>query len=255
MPDGAAAQAALQGKMAEFSPKVVIRTYAPGRTWMVATALIVIAVLGAYLLFEYGRARAGFDQLAALRARAELRQELEKRDEIIQQLRGDSAALETMRTSQVKERAELSRTIGELQAEVAKQAQQLSFYQGIVVQSANAAEVKLQQFRIGPGATERQFVVRLTLVQTGRPDRIVAGTVSVVAEGTRGGAPATLDLGALTGGGAGQLPFSFRYFENLNPEIVIPADFRPERITVEVRSSRREVAPVTQTFIWALDAA
>jgi hypothetical protein len=244
-----------QVAVAEFSPKVVIRTHAPARAWILSISLVVAVVVGGYLLFEYGRARAGFDQLAALRARAELRREIEKRDQTIQSLRGDSAALETMRTSQVQERAELSRTIGELQAEVAKQAQQLAFYQGIVAQSANAAEVKLQQFRIGPGASERQFVIRLTLVQTGRPDRTVAGTVTVVAEGVRAGAPATLSLGDLTGGATGQLPYSFRYFENLNPEIVIPADFRPERITVEVRSSRREVAPVTQTFIWALDAA
>ncbi|MEZ5459147.1 MAG: DUF6776 family protein [Steroidobacteraceae bacterium] len=168
---------------------------------------------------------------------------------------GESAELATLRSAQAQERAELSRTIGELQAEVAKQSQQLAFYQGIVVQGANSAEVKIQQLRVGPGSAERSFVVRLTLVQAGRPDRTVSGKALVSVEGERGGAPATLPLAEVTPAGTAELPFSFRYFENLDPEIVIPDDFRPERIIVEIRSSRREVAPIVQTYVWQIESA
>lgn len=236
--------------MAETPPKVVIRTYAPQRAWIVGVALAAMFVIGGYLLFEYGRSRAGFDQLGALRARAELRREIRARDATIRALQRESAELATLRRSQAEERAELARTIGELQAEVARQSQQLAFYRGIVVQGANAAEARVQQLRVVPGSVPGRFVVRLRLVQSGRPDRNIAGNVLLTVEGRRAAAPAVLDMAALFGAPDHELPFSFRYFENLDREIVIPDGFRPERIIVELRSSRREVAPVSQTFIW-----
>lgn len=241
--------------MAEAPPKVVIRTYAPQRAWIVGSALTAIIVIGGYLLFEYGRSRAGFDQISALRERAELRHEIRARDKTIGELRRESAELATLRMSQAKERAELSRTIGELQAEVGKLSQQLAFYQGIVVQGATAAEAKVQQLRVVPGSAPGRFVVRFTLVQSGRPDRNISGKVLLTVEGRRATAPAVLDMAALFGEPDFELPFSFRYFENLDPEIVIPDGFRPERIIVEMHSSRREVAPVSQTFLWDTDAS
>jgi hypothetical protein len=240
--------------VAETPPKVVIRTYAPQRAWIVGAALTAIAVVGGYLLFEYGRSRAGFDQLGALRERAELRREIRVRDQTIRELRRESAELATLRSSQARERAEVARTIGELQAEVAKQSQQLAFYQGIVVQGANAAEAKVQQLRVATGSAPGRFVVRFTLVQSGRPDRNISGRVLLTVEGEQSAAPAVLDMAALFGDRAFELPFSFRYFENLDPEIVIPDGFRPERVIVELRSSRREVVPVSQTFVWDTDA-
>ncbi len=236
--------------MAETPPKVVIRTYAPQRAWIVGAGLAAVAVAGGYLLFEYGRSRAGFDQLAAIRERAELRREIRARDAAIRELRREAAELATLRRSQAQERAEVARTIGELQAEVARQSQQLAFYQGIVVQRANAAEAKVQQLRVVPGSAPGRFVVRFTLVQSGRPERNISGRVLLTVEGRRSAAPAVLDMASLFGKPGFELPFSFRYFENLDPEIVIPDGFRPERIIVELVSSRREVAPVSQTFVW-----
>ena len=241
--------------MAEVPPKIVIRTYAPARAWIVGGSLTLIVLLGGYLLFEYGRATAGFDRLAALREEGRLEDEIEARDQVIGELRRAAAALETDRASQAQERAEVARTIGELQAQVGRQVQELAFYKGIVVKEANAAEVKVQELRIGRGAQAGRYIVRMTLVQSGRPDSVVSGTVILSVEGNRAGAAAKLELPALQPAAQRELPFSFRYFESLNPEIVIPADFRPERLNVEIRSSRRGIAPVTQTLIWTVDAA
>ena len=76
--------------MADAPPKIVIRTHAPARGWIVGVSLVLGAVLGGYALFEYGRARAGFDQLGALRARAALQDEIRARDDVIRDLRRES---------------------------------------------------------------------------------------------------------------------------------------------------------------------
>jgi hypothetical protein len=244
--------------MAELPQKVVIRTYAPARRGLVLGLLGVIVLLGGYLLFEYGRSRAGFDNLAALRARAELRRQIEQRDATIRDLRRIAADFQTFTASQAQERSEVSRTIGELQAQVARQKQEMEFYKGIVVKDANKAEVAIQQLRVTPAASGAdRYVVRLTLVQPSRPDSIVNGVVLLSLEGRQPGEPEgksiRLDLAALTGGQVRELPYSFRYFENMDPEIVIPAGFQPDRLTVEIRSARRGVEPVLQTVLWSVE--
>jgi type II secretory pathway pseudopilin PulG len=231
-------------------PQVVIRTYAPARRWLILAVLGVVAVLGGYLLFEFGRSRAGFDNLAAIRQRAELREQLEQRDAAIRDLRRMAADFQTFRAAQDQERSEVSRTIGELQAQVARQSQELSFYKGIVVKDVNKADVAIQQLRVtaSPAGADR-YILRLMLVQPARPDGTVTGTVAVTVEGQQGGAAAKLDTAALTAGKNREIGYSFRYFENMEPEIV----FRPERLTVEVRSSRRGVEPVVQTILWSVE--
>jgi len=244
--------------MAELPQKVVIRTYAPARRGLVVGVLGVVALLAGYLLFEFGRSRAGYDNLAAQRARAELREEIKERDATIRDLRRMAAEFQTVTASQGQERSEVSRTIGELQAQVARQSQELAFYKGIVVKEANKAEVAIQQLRVTPAANgPDRYVVRLTLVQPARPDSIVTGRVLLTLEGQQPGQPegrtTRLDLAALTGGQTREIPYSFRYFENMDPEIVIPAGFRPDRLTVEIRSSRRGVEPVVQTILWSVE--
>lgn len=218
-------------------------------TWLVGASAALGALLVLWLFFELGR-RQGVEGAAIGPLEAGIRE----RDATIVELRRRAAELDTVKAGLERERLEVSRTIGELQAQVARQAQDLAFYRGIVVQGANAPEVAIREARVSRSARGDSYVLRLTLVQPARPDRVVTGSVSVTLEGQRAGRSGRLDLAALTGGRLRQLDYSFRYFENLAPELRVPAGFVPERLVVEVRSSRREVAPVTRTVLWDIEA-
>ena len=47
---------------------------------------------------------------------------------------------------------------------------------------------------------------------------------------------------------AGDVPFSFRYFQSIERELTLPDGFEPSAINVEVKSSRQ--TPVRQSFPW-----
>ncbi len=233
--------------------RVIVRTGPASRRWLFA-GLAAVGVLGvAYSVFESGRYAAGFSRLEAFRREQALRAQIHERDAAMQDLQRAAADLETLRTAQAIERSELSRTIGDLQAQVARQSQELTFYKGIVVQGTSGPEVKVQEFGVSRGAIERRYVIRITLVQPGRPDNVVSGSLSLVLEGAKGKDQVKLELPALTEGRMRDLPFSFRYFEHLTPEITVPAGIVPERLMLEVRSSRRGIAPISQTFLWSLE--
>lgn len=240
--------------MSELPGRLVVRTYAPARRWLSVAAIALLGLFGLYLTYEFGRWTAGFDRRAVAderRAHAAAIRALEKQNRA---LRVQLAELETVRVSQTRERTEVARTIGELQAQVARQEQELAFFRGIVSQGSQAPDVRVRQLRILEGDGPRAFRLRLTLVQAVRPDSAVSGTLDVRIEGERGDSAAALAMPAFTADRRRELPFSFRYFHDLELQVTLPADFTAQRVTVEVQSNRRNVPVTASSFPWIVAA-
>ena len=239
--------------MPGLPPKLVVTTYAPTRRWITIVVLVLIVAAGVYGMFEFGRYRAGYDVVAGLKQRTELRNEIATQETTISELRAKVAQLESSTVGQTREREEVQRTIGDLQAQVARANQELAFFRGIVTQNANSAEVKIQQARMVATATANKFRVRVTLVQPMKPDTVVSGVVVLSVDGEVDGKPGRADFATLTGGKRREIAFTFRYLENIDEEITMPPGMKPEQLLVEVRSNRRGSAPVQQSYVWSVD--
>lgn len=207
-------------------------------------------LLGLYLLFEVGRYRAGYDARAAAAEHSRMEERIDALEKANRDLRVQLAALDTARIGQVREREEMGRSIGELQAQTARQAQQLAFYQGIVGKDSGAIDVHIQQLQIERATAPQHFHIKLTLARNGKPNSADSGVLILRAEGRQNGQDASLALDSLGNRGPNELPYSFRYFQNFDREITIPAGFEPEHVAVEVRSNRRGTAPLKQVFLW-----
>ena len=241
--------------MARPSQPLVLRGPAwLGSPWGVAlgVSLVLATLAGVYAI---GRAQATFDGRAAIADEAGLRAALTAREAEVAKLRREVAELDTLKVALERERQEVSRTIGELQAEVARQSQQLEFLRGVVGRAGPAAEVTIRQVRVIASAAPGRYRLRIALAQPGRPDRTVAGSVRVGVEGQRGGRTVRLDLREVTAQRVAQLPYRFQYFENIEVELVLPNGFSPERVVVDVRPAGRNVPPAAQTVLWSIDPA
>jgi hypothetical protein len=239
--------------MPGLPPKLVVTTYAPTRRMITIVLLVLLVAGGVYGMFEFGRYSAGFDSLTSLKQKAALRAEIAAHETTISDLRAKVALLESSTVGQTREREEVQRTIGELQAQVARANQELAFFRGIVTQNANSAEVKIQQARMVATATANKFRVRVTLVQPMKPDSVVSGTVILSVDGEVDGKPGRADFATLSGGKRREIPFTFRYLENIEEEITVPPGMKPEQLLVEVRSNRRGTTPVQQSYVWSVD--
>jgi uncharacterized protein DUF6776 len=216
----------------------------------------VLTLFAMYIVYELGRFNGGYDRLEAAQQRSELEVEIERLGKTNRELRTQLAELDTIRIGRAREQAEVTRTIGDLQAQVAHQTQELAFYRGIVAQTATAVGVKVQQVHITQGNKAQKFVVHIALVRSVRPDSVAVGSVGLSIDGsTSDGKTTTLDLMALTPGKQKELPFNFRYFENLDQDVALPAGFQPEKLAIEVRSNKKDVAPASQSFTWSVDAS
>jgi hypothetical protein len=234
--------------------KLVVRTYAPARRWIVLSIVLLLAATALYVMFELGRFKAGYDALQAASQRDGLQQQIDKLERSQHELHVQLAAAEQARVAGGQERAEVARTIGELQAQVARDQQEMAFYRGLVAQPGQQAAdaVRVQQFRIATLAGEQHYALRFSLSRTQRPEEAVNGTLGIVIDGQRAGAPASIDMATLTGG-KNDLPFNFKYFAAIEQPVTLPGDFKPDRVTIEVRPGRKGVAPYRQTFVWYAD--
>ena len=239
--------------MPGLPPKLVVTTYAPTRRIVTIVLLLLLVGGGVYGMFEFGRYSAGFDALSALKQRAALKGEIESQEATISELRAKVAQLESSTVGQTREREEVQRTIYDLQAQVARANQELAFFRGIVTQNANSAEVKIQQARMLATTTANKFRVRVTLVQPMKPDTVVSGSVILSVDGELDGKPGRVDFATLSEGKRREIPFTFRYLENIEEEITMPPGMRPEQLLVEVRSNKRGSAPVQQSYVWSVD--
>lgn len=241
----------------EVRPDIVVRSLSPARRGTVRIVLAVLAAASLYVAFELGRYSAGYSIVASLRERMHLSGALAHAKAADRSLQAHIIELETINAARLHENQVVSRTLGDLQAQVASQTQELAFYRGVVAEGgAPAIGLRLAMVRFTPSKPPGHYTVHVSLVRAGLPDGLTTGTLSMTVDGeTAGGEPSTLDNQALVGNGSTDLPYSFRYYQDLQQTVTLPQGFRPEHVTVEVRSGRKDVPPHTQTFPWSAVAA
>jgi len=232
---------------------LVVRPRAPLVRRTVRAAALLIGVFALYVVYELGRYNAGYDRQAVAQQRTELQVQIEHLEKADRELRTKVAEADTITAGRAHEQAEQARAIGDLQAQVARQSQELAFYRGVVAQTAASIGVKIEQLHITAGAKSGTFRVHLSLVRAGRPDALTSGTVHFTLLGSSAAGARSLDLAALTAGRQHELRYDLRYLESLDQELTVPAAFRPEQLDVELQSSRRDIAPISQTFLWTVE--
>ncbi len=236
------------------APQVVHRRSRTRRI-LVGLATTLIGLFGVYVVYELGRYNAGYDRQAVGQQRTELEVKIEHLEAENRGLRTRLAELDTIRLGRAREQAEVARAMGDLQAQVAKQSQELAFYRGVVAQGAANLGVKIEDLRITAAPQPNIYVMHMALVRSGRAESLAAGTLLLSVDGELAGGDKTLDLPTLTGGRQQSLRYDFRYFQDFDQELTLPAGFKPAHLVVEVHSNRKDVTPLSQTFLWSVEAS
>ena len=206
----------------------------------IVAALILAAVLfGAGLLT--GRYSA-LSQGTAARA-AELAQD---NDELQNQL----AILQRDRqVSQIADRV-LQKKLAERVEEIRSLRADQAFYSKLVGADAQPGGLAVHGVKLTPLAKTHAWNFTVTLTHSAEGAKEIQGSLSLVVEGVRADKLTTLDWPALAGPDAGDgLPFDFKYFQQVQGTLMLPADFTPNRVRVEV--DPRGGAAVTRTLAWS----
>ena len=219
---------------------------------MVRFVVVGLVVVSAYLIFEYGRIQAGYDMVEAGNISQAYEDQITQLNERIADLNQKIAILETNRDVDRASYKEVEVELTSLQAKIQEQRDAIAFYRGIVSPSDGNSGLRVQDLKLTRGRAEREFNLRLVLVQAMKHDRKVSGDVNLSVAGSQDGVETTYAFNQLIPDEADKAwIFSFRYFQDFDRRLVLPDGFTPERINVEVRSRTRSISSIEESFAWA----
>lgn len=230
---------------------LVIRPHAPLRRMILMITLAVVGLVGLYVAFELGRYYAGYSIVSVMQEHARQKASIDQLTAANHTLQARLIEVETLDAGHAREDQVVSRTIGDLQAQVARQTEELAFYRAVVAEGAPPIGVRVGTVRLAATKPPGHFLVHISLVRAGKTDGMTSGTISLSVDGQQGGKTQTLDNNALAAGDAPDVTYDFRYYQDLEQTVTLPPGFRPEHLTVQVSSSRKDIPPLSQAFSWS----
>ncbi|MET0937287.1 MAG: DUF6776 family protein [Luteibacter sp.] len=146
---------------------------------------------------------------------------------------------------------ELKRNLAERDEEINGLRTDLAFYSRLVGGGGQRDGLKVQGARTTPiKDSPNAWNLVITLTQNARRGDTLKGNASVAVEGIQGSKVVTLQGAALGQAATSEgLPFSFKYFQQLQGSFTLPPGFKPTRLRIDARVEGDE--PVSSTLPWA----
>lgn len=234
--------------------KMVVVPHRPARRMMRTLIFIIAAVASAGGGFLYGYYQTILTQQTNLASTEELTGELATMQEENSELQRQIAILD--RSSVMDQRAteEVQSTIGGLREQVAQLEQDIVYYRQVVADEIQDTGLMIEPLQII--ATRDSNIFRYKLVvrqQDADGDTFLVGHVNVNLVGNQDGEQQILPLREIS---AEQdqldIRLRFKYFQNIEGEVVLPEGFIAQRVQVAAVSVEPVDKSVDQDFSWVV---
>jgi hypothetical protein len=135
------------------------------------------------------------------------------------------------------------------QSEITRLRSDLEFYRGLTGSGGAQSGLAIYTADLDPTDSPLVFRFTITLTNNIRRAAIVNGRVLIDLEGTLDDRPVTLYWSQLTDGNKPQPTFRFKYFQEIEGYLALPANFRPTQLLVTLEADRQR-KPIRRQFDW-----
>ncbi len=203
----------------------------------------VLLLLAALVLGGWGAWRAFAPQ--PVNAGEQIRQQGSRIDQLEQQV----ATLN--RSDQISRQAnsELQGTLAERDEEIASLRADIAFYERFVGATGQRRGLSVHELQLVPQRDPQLWHVVATLTQNMNRGAVSRGRLQLIVEASEGGRMHTLDWATLRQQkDAPGLDYSFKYFEQVEGDIVLPPGVKPVRVIARLVPEKG--AAIEQSFTW-----
>jgi hypothetical protein len=149
---------------------------------------------------------------------------------------------------------DLQGTLAERDEQIAGLRADVAFYERLVGATAQRRGLSVHALAMQSQSAQPQadsvWHFQSTLTQNLNRGAVSAGRLTLQIEGSNGGKLRTLGWDALRQQDAADgVPYSFKYFQQVEGDVILPDGFNPVRVTVHLQP--RSGAVVEQSFTWA----
>jgi hypothetical protein len=164
---------------------------------------------------------------------AQLRDEVQRLSQENTQLHSQSIHVERQQQVTQVAQTDLSKDMAALQEENVQLKEDLEFYKSILEDSAGVAAVKIHSIKITHGSIAGDFNFRILLIQSGKHDKSVQGSLKLQLLGTQNGSPAAIPITESTGD-RGSFKINFKYYQPVEGSFTVPANFVPSEVQAKL---------------------
>ena len=234
-----------------MSAQLIIKAHSPWKFWL--KWLLLLSVLGAvsWLMFTLGQVSSGQLNHTLQQEQTRMQEKLYRLDRENTGLREKYAVLE--RASQVDKESynAISENMKNLQNELLELKEQVAFYRGIVAPTEGASGLLIRDLKFDSLGDENGYHFKLVITQVMKNEYLVRGRVQVLIDGLLAGQQKQLTLSQLSGGKLDDIKMEFKYFQNIEGDIVLPEGFVPSSVVVDLIPSGKGRTRIKKNFEWA----
>lgn len=228
--------------------------YRPWLWALMATLAVAVVLASIQGTWWFGYRLGMTEQSQALEELAQVRIKLSESEQAQEELRQqlvnsrlganvDKTALDVIRT----EVAELKQNIASLEEEN-------QFYRNLMAPTDNKRGLNFGAVEISQTDRPRTFRYKIVMQQLATQHNLLNGTLNFNVIGRLDGALRVFALKELTSNvESTNIKLRFKYFQNVEGELVLPTGFEPERIELEARSTGADAVTVEKRFGWLVE--
>lgn len=129
---------------------------------------------------------------------------------------------------------------------------QISFYQRVVAPELSKDGFAVERLEVKPTASENNYQLSLVMLQNEDVKAVIKGELAIHLHGSLDGKPASYLLHQLQGEPKTSLKFSFKYFQVIDANLTLPANFIPERfeISTDIYKYKRKRGAYNKVVNW-----
>jgi hypothetical protein len=161
------------------------------------------------------------------------------------------------RASQINKQSEelLKATNQNLQNDINELQTDLSFYRRILGPTRSGSPwVSVAELKWGAKPEKSHYRYRMVLIQTGTNHEWQEGDIQLAVVGLQDNKKAKFFVkNTANSKHSGALEYKFRYFQNLEGDVVLPENFIPQNVEVTLLPSKEGVTQTKETFAWKLE--
>ncbi|MBL4573292.1 MAG: hypothetical protein JKY86_09490 [Gammaproteobacteria bacterium] len=235
--------------------KMVVVPYRPGRRFLLVSFLVLGVGASAIGGFMYGYMNTLRNQQSEQATQQELSEQLSVIETENSALRRQVAILDRSRVMDQLVTEEVQETIFSLRDRVAQLEQDVVYYRQVVSAETEDTGLIISQLDIDATREANRYRYKLVLRQQDADgDTFLTGHVNINLVGSQGEVQQILAIRDLS---AEQdqldIRLRFKYFQNIEGELVLPDNFVPDRLQVAAVSVEPVEKSINQSFSWVVE--
>lgn len=218
-----------------------------GGGWRFVTVVLVIGALGVAFA---GGVLLGREEAKAVAAGIQALGS--ERDAIAEQLaeaKRECAVLERTRQIDIEANRTAQDELRKAQDERLALVKEVSFFRRLI-QEGGGGILRVQELNLVEADEPGEFIYSFTVSQLIQDFGESEGSIVLKVAGKRDVKQTTIPLSKLPGSEPTTHKMNFRHFQNFEGRIVLPDEFEPDNLVIEIKPSSKKLLPLTETFAW-----